>query len=92
MPFQTISKSVKKNHATVIYGIDNLPYFIKYNKPLQKDYDVVMTRMRFYAVTNEKLTARKLVLKYNKLLFDNDTLRGQLDELGELIYILSEME
>jgi hypothetical protein len=92
LPLKAIGDSVNKDHATVLYSLRELPNIIKYDKILKKDYDIVMTKMKFFSITNEKLTAQKLVLKYNKLLFDNDILRGEINELNELIFILSEME
>lgn len=92
LPLHKISGSLNKNHATVLWSLKNLPDLLKYNKQLQREYELIMTKLKFFCYHNETLTARKLVLKYNKLLFDNDILRGEIHELNELIYKLSEIE
>lgn len=92
LSLKKIGDSVNKDHATVLYNIRELPHIIKYDKFLKKDHDILMARLKIFCRTNEKLTVQKLVLKYNKLLFENDILRGEIHELNELVNILSEME
>jgi len=92
IPYHQISDSLNKNHATILWSLKSLPDLLKYNKQLQRDYELVMTKLKFFCFHNEELSAKKLVLKYNNLLFETEILRGEIDELNELIYKLSEIE
>ena len=82
MTYYQIAKSVQKNHATVLYGVRELPYICKYDKKVSQDFEFIKILCR---QNHGKMGVdiETLVKKYNDLLLKFGKLEAAYKRLME---------
>ena len=90
--YSSIARSVKKNHATILHGLKELPFMIKYNDVLLKKYNSLMSKFNTNMCEQKKIGLDQLVQDYNFLLIENDQLKQKIEELTQTIYQLADLE
>lgn len=90
--YSSIARSIKKNHATILHGLKELPFMIKYNSGLLKKYNSLMRKFNTDMCEQNKIGLDQLVQDYNFLLLENDALKTKIFELEELIYKLADLD
>jgi hypothetical protein len=77
-----ISESVDRTHATVINAIKGLPYMLKSNHYFARKYNELQIKKdKLLGINKEQMDLNTLVNNYNILLFENDSLKKNLDDL-----------
>ena len=82
MTYYQIAKSVQKNHATVLYGVRELPYILKYDKKVSQDFEFI----KILCSQNHSkmgMNLETLVKKYNDLLLKFGKLEAAYKQLME---------
>jgi len=79
MSFAKISKSVKKNHATVMHGLKELPYIIRHDPIKNKLYTRIVNEAKKIHIENKTgKSIERLVNDHNFYLLENDNLKNKL--------------
>tara|TARA_R110001592_G_scaffold186501_1_gene430874 strand:- start:372 stop:869 length:498 start_codon:yes stop_codon:yes gene_type:complete len=82
LSYQKISKTLNKNHATVMHGLKELPYIIKHDKRCNKLFNQIVSQVdvnHFEDKTNK--TIERLVRDHNYFLIKNSELQNYIDKL-----------
>jgi len=82
MTYYQIANSVNKNHATVLYGVRELPYIMKYDKKVSQDFQFI----KILCNQNHSkmgINLETLVKKYNDLLLKFGKLEDAYKRLME---------
>jgi hypothetical protein len=82
MTYYKIAQSVNKNHATVLYGVRELPYIMKYDKKVSQDFQFIKILCKQNHV-KMSVDLSTLVKKYNDLLLKFDKLESAYSDLKE---------
>jgi hypothetical protein len=82
MTYYAIAKSLDKNHASVLYGVKELPYIMKYDKKVSQDYQFIriLTQQKH---SKMGVSLKDLVKKYNDLLLKFGKLEAAYKKLME---------
>lgn len=105
--YAKISKSVNKNHATVMHGLKELPYILKQRKDLNNAFNLIVKEADHnYIYENTNMNIDQLVMEYNFALLKTGelenklikqhkklkTLRAENKEMKRIIYIMADVE
>tara|TARA_R110002020_G_scaffold141390_1_gene313065 strand:+ start:76 stop:528 length:453 start_codon:yes stop_codon:yes gene_type:complete len=105
--YQQISKTLNKNHATVIHSLKELPYILKHHKHLQTMFNQILKEAdKDYIFESTKMSIDDLVKEYNFLLLKNGELQNKLvnqdkklklvrsenKEMKRIIYIMADTD
>jgi len=107
MSFGKISKTVKKNHATVMHSLKELPYIIKHDKSRNVIFQKIVSEVKEdYFIPKTKKTIDQLVLNHNYYLLENSNLKNNIkrleskvkrlkdnnNEMKRIIYIMADVD
>ena len=82
LSYQKISNTVKKNHATVMHGLKELPYIIKHDKRCNRLFNKIVNQIEKKHFENKhKKTVDQLVRDYNYYLLKNNSMQNYIDKL-----------
>ena len=82
LSYQKISKTVKKNHATVMHGLKELPYIIKHDSRCNKLFNKIVNQIdKRYFENKHKKTVEQLVKDYNYYMLKNNSMQNYIDKL-----------
>tara|TARA_R110000822_G_scaffold298978_1_gene421871 strand:+ start:95 stop:568 length:474 start_codon:yes stop_codon:yes gene_type:complete len=82
MSFGKISKTVGKNHATVMHSLKELPYIIKHDKSRNVIFQKIVSEVKEdYFIPKTKKTIDQLVLNHNYYLLENGNLKNHIKRL-----------
>ena len=82
MSFAKISKTVQKNHATVMHSLKELPYIIKHDKSRNIIFQKIVSEVKEdYFIPKTKKTIDQLVLNHNYYLLENGNLKNYIERL-----------
>jgi len=68
-----IGRTLNKCHATVLYGISQFPYMLKFDKKLNEDFFYIRELCNFN--NKPKIDLEELLHKYNALVIKYDILK-----------------
>ena len=87
--FAKISKSVNKNHATVMHSLKELPFILKQRKDLKNAFNLIIKEAdNDYIYENTKMTIDELVMEYNFSLLKNGELENKIKKQDKKLKIL----
>lgn len=90
LSLQKISKTLNKNHATVMHGLKELPYIIKHDKRCNKIFTKIVNEVDIKhneAMANKSLD--RLVLDHNYYMLKNGELENYVIKLEKKIKKIS---
>jgi len=87
-----IANSLDKNHATVLYSLNQLPYMIKFNNECKEQYNEILHKLNLSNYNYSNKSLKEIVVSYNVLLIENDLLKAKVLDLEQTIIRLAEIE
>jgi hypothetical protein len=83
MSYTFIGHGFKKNHATIMHAIKEFPYMMKFNKQLERDYHIILSRWHEEADEYDVLKPFQLKKELNNLREQNKMLNLSLINVQE---------
>ncbi len=84
MSFAKISETVKKNHATVMHSLKELPYIIKHDSVKSNIYNkIIKEAEKDHIETRNGKTIEQLVTDHNFYLMQCENLKKKLERLNK---------
>lgn len=78
--YYSVAKSLDKSHASVIWGVKELPYILKYDLKVSQDFKFINLLCKHKSI-KIGVSLFDLVNKYNDLLLKFDKLENSYNEL-----------
>jgi hypothetical protein len=77
-----IGKTLNKNHATILHGVNEWPGMVRINPDLAEKYEIAKSKLFEH---EPEMTPEKLLNQYNKLLLMNVLKSEKLNKIKKII-------